>query len=128
MVVHRKILRKKTSEAPVDLGNLVTADIDRIYDSADSLHFLWQTPLFLAVSVWVMSELLGPLPALGALATLLVIIVCVVLANRKFSALKKVAAKKTDARVSRTTELIKNLEIIKSLALERQIAEQVRPN
>jgi ABC-type multidrug transport system fused ATPase/permease subunit len=60
-VVHRKLLRRKstglkelTLESPVDIGNIVASDIDRIYEAMEALHWLWQTPLLLLVTLYVL--------------------------------------------------------------------------
>lgn len=125
LVITRKLLRKRSNEAPVDVANLITMDADRVKESAESLHFLWRTPLLVTVTMTVLGTMLGWQSALGAFGTLVAIVSLTALFNRQFSKLKRQVSAKTDARVSLSTDLVKSLENVKSLALERLFESQI---
>lgn len=118
-------LKREGIESPIDVATLIASDVDRIQESAESLHFLWRTPLVLLVVLFTIATMLGIFPALAALLTLLAVVSMSAFVNTTFSALRKSVSRETDKRVGLTTELIKELENIKSVALESFFVDQI---
>ncbi len=125
LLVTRKLLRKRSADSPVDVANLVTTDADRVKESAESLHFLWRTPVLVIICMSVLVSMLGWLPALGSLGTIVVLVGLTVVLKQRFAKLKKSVSEKTDARVTLTTDLIRSLENVKSLALETHFEREI---
>ncbi len=126
LLVNRKILRmRRRRRGGPDVGSLVSVDVDRVAESADSLHFLWRTPANVVISLTVLAFMLGVLPALAGLGALLLIVAAAVLCNRKFSRDKRNVVAQTDGRAAATKQLVRNLENVKSVALEGYFREEI---
>ncbi len=109
----------------MDVGVLLSVDVDRLAESAENLHFLWRVPLNVVSTVAVLMLLLGPYPALAALGSILLVAAFSALCNRKFSSIKKAVATETDGRAKSTRYLVQNLENIKSASLETVFGDEI---
>ena len=130
-VVYAKSLRlSAAARAEASTGqivNLMQIDAQKFYDSSWGLHLVWAALLQIVGCVVLLFQLLGP-SMLAGLFTMIVLIPVNMQLVKVQHQRRKVAAKKTDARVTTINEVLLAIRAVKLYAWEMLFAERISKN
>ncbi|XP_044750491.1 ATP-binding cassette sub-family C member 4-like [Coccinella septempunctata] len=121
-LIYRKILRLNqeslwtTSSGQVI--NLLSNDVGRFETAIQAFHFLWMTPIQLAVIIFVIWNLFGLGALLGISCLLIIMIPLQGLLGYLTGVYRGKAAEKTDLRVKLMNEIFSGMEFIKMYTWE----------
>eukprot|EP00939_MAST-03C_sp_MAST-3C-sp1_P004372 g4372.t1 len=120
--VFRKYFRLSPSSlCEADMGlvlNLVGEDTQRIFQLLPIINFLWSAPLQMIVAMGLLIPLVGPIPALGATAVLVLTLATMKFTNDLTQTLEHRRAKLADRRIRFLSELLQGIKVVKLYAWE----------
>nr|QST14987.1 ABCC4-1 protein [Diaphanosoma celebensis] len=128
-VLYQKSLRlSQQSQSDITIWqviNLLANDGNRFETMLEKLHFLWIAPIQILIVLPILLWTLGPSSLIGTGITLLFVPLqsCM---GKIFSSLRIRAARCTDDRISKMSEILSGIRIIKMYAWEKPFVELVR--
>ncbi|KAI7834991.1 P-loop containing nucleoside triphosphate hydrolase protein [Kickxella alabastrina] len=106
------------------ITNLMAVDANKISEASSYLHFLYQLPAEIVITVLMLYQLLG-LASIAGLCTLLLLVPFQWRIVSVWSKLQTQLMKASDKRMSMTNEILQGVRIIKFFAWEPQFEKQV---
>ncbi|KAL5121776.1 Transporter of the ATP-binding cassette (ABC) [Pleosporales sp. CAS-2024a] len=100
--------------------NLMAVDAFKVSEISAYLHFLWaNTPVQVAVAVWLLYRILG-YSSIAGIGMMLILLPINMYVAKQFTKIQKLILAATDARIHTTNEVLTNIRIIKYFAWEQR--------
>ncbi|KAB7497030.1 Multidrug resistance-associated protein 5 [Armadillidium nasatum] len=125
-MVYRKVLKLKTGgeKLSAQLTNILTNDMERLFEAVISSVFLTASPAFFIMSAVYCVFIIGPWALIGMACYLLFYPVMGGIAKAQ-SRVRVKTVKKTDKRVALMNEILNSLSLIKMYAWEESFAKKI---
>jgi ATP-binding cassette, subfamily C (CFTR/MRP), member 1 len=104
---------------------LMSADSQRLPDAAMTMHSIWTAPLFIAVVIYFLIDLVG-VAALAGIAFLCVTIPLQGFISFKQMGIQREQMRRTDARIKLVNEILQGMKIVKYYAWEVPFEERYK--